>query len=148
MGAPTPPSTTEQHGATADDRPLCEVRLQLTERDLVLRVRGALVASTMPALSAQFDQLQCTPCDEVVLDLHELRSIDTVGSNAILGITQYMSQRHSTLQIRGASREIEGLLISAGLAEYLPDGGASSGDGASRLGLRAAAVGPPPRTPA
>jgi anti-anti-sigma factor len=148
MGAPTRPlSTTEQLRATAADRPLCEVRLQLFERDLVLRVLGSLVASTVPALSAQFDQLQCTPCDEVVLDLHELSAIDTVGCNAILGITQYMSHRHGTLQIRGASNAIRGLLVSTGLAEYLADD-ASSGSGASRLGLRPAAVGPLPRTPA
>lgn len=101
--------------------PRCEVTLLETDRGLTLRVRGSLDAQAMPALTAQFDQLQCTACDQAVLDLNDVLVVDCVGLNAVAGLCHYVSGRGGTLLIRCRPGAIRGLLVSIGLGSRLEE---------------------------
>jgi anti-anti-sigma factor len=79
----------------------------------------------MPALSAQFDQLQCSPCDEAVLDLRDVSVVDCVGLNALAGLSHYIDGRGGTLVIRCSPGAIRGMLVSTGLGSRLEDPGAA-----------------------
>jgi len=111
--------------ASADDEPApvgplrCEVTLLETPRGLTLSVGGALDAHSVAALSAQFDQLQCTSCDEAVLDLREVGVIDCAGLNAVAGLSHYIGGRGGTLVILCRPGAIRGLLVSTGLGPLL-----------------------------
>jgi len=98
---------------------LCKVTLRTSEHGLVLEVQGSLDGSCMPALSAQFDQLQCTPCEEAILDMTRVSVVDHVGLNAIAGLAHYVAARGGRFLIRCAPGAIRGLLISTGLGPHL-----------------------------
>jgi len=100
---------------------LCEVTLTTTEGGLLLAIRGALDASSMPALAVQIDQLQCTPCEKAVLDLCKVDVADHVGLNAIAGLAHYVAARGGRLVIRCSPGAIRGLLISTGLGAHIED---------------------------
>ena len=120
-----PPWVTSADAEPAPAGPLrCEVTLLETPRGLTLSVAGALDAHSVPALSAQFDQLQCTPCDEALLDLRDLSVVDGVGLNAVAGLAHDVAGRGGTLVIRCLPGAIRGLLVSTGL------GGLTEGTGA------------------
>lgn len=98
-----------------------EVLLDETARGLTLTVRGALDARAMPALATQFDLLQCTPCEEAVLDLCDVTVVDCVGLNAVAGLSHYVAGRGGILRIRCRPGAIRGLLVSTGLGARLED---------------------------
>jgi anti-anti-sigma factor len=99
----------------------CEVSLRGTEHGLLLEVSGSLDASCMPALSAQLDQLQCSPCEEAILDVTNVSVVDHVGLNAIAGLAHYVAARGGRFVIRCSPGAIRGLLISTGLGPNLVD---------------------------
>lgn len=101
--------------------PLCEVTLSHKDGVLVLSVRGCLVASSMPALSAQIDQLQCSPCEQTEIDIRAVEVIDHVGLNALAGLAHYISARGGRLVIGCCPGAIRGWLISTGLGRHLDD---------------------------
>jgi anti-anti-sigma factor len=97
----------------------CEVALHPTERGGTLVVRGTLDGSTLPALSAQIDQLLCTPCGEAVLDVRRVSVLDARGCRALAGLAHQVTRLGGTLIIRSAPGAITGLLVSTGLGQYL-----------------------------
>ena len=127
-----PDSILEVSPVCEEISPVCEVDLRwLDGARLVLRVTGTLDAVSVPTLSAQFDQVQCTPCPEILLDLSEIAVLDSVGCNAIAGLCHYISARGDRITIRCRSAAIRGLLGSIGLRRHLeavasdPDGTAA-----------------------
>lgn len=99
--------------------PVCEVALLTSSGGLTLEVKGTLDASTLPALSAQLDQLQCTPCDNTILDLQAVEVLDHVACNAIAGLSHYVAARGGDLVIRCVPGAIRGILVSVGLGDRL-----------------------------
>jgi anti-anti-sigma factor len=97
----------------------CEVFLFPGDRGGTLVVRGALDGSTLPALSAQIDQLLCTPCEEAVLDLRRVSVLDARGCRAVAGLAHQVARVGGTLVIRTGPGAIAGLLVSTGLGRYL-----------------------------
>jgi ABC-type transporter Mla MlaB component len=79
--------------------PSCSVALLNTEHGERLVVAGMLEAASLPAFSAQIDQLMCTPCGAVHLDLSGVTSIDEAGANAVTGLQSYIEGRGGTLLV-------------------------------------------------
>jgi anti-anti-sigma regulatory factor len=117
---------------TAKDRRASEswLRVELLGRGrtCTLILRGSLCGTSIAALEAQVDQLGCVPCDDVTVDLRELRAIDPVGANVLLGLYHYVDGRGGRLRVTGASDRIAITLrqyvveyaeIDAGLADAL-----------------------------
>jgi anti-anti-sigma factor len=100
---------------------VCEVELRISDLGSALSIRGALDAGSLPALSAQLDQLQCTPCQEVLLDVAAVTVLDHTGCNAIAGLAHYVSARGGRLIIRCGPGAIRGLLCSSGLGAHLEE---------------------------
>jgi anti-sigma B factor antagonist len=99
--------------------PVCQVELRSEDDVLTLEIRGTLDANSVPALAAQLEQLQCTPCDRAVLDVRRVGVIDHVGCNAIAQAAHYVRERGGRLVIRCLPGAIRGILASAGLAPFL-----------------------------
>lgn len=97
----------------------CEVVLFPGDRGGTLVVRGVLDGSTLPALSAQIDQLLCTPCEEAVLDLRRVSVLDARGCRAVAGLAHQVARAGGTLVIRTGPGAIAGLLVSTGLGRHL-----------------------------
>jgi anti-anti-sigma factor len=100
---------------------LCEVELATSDLGSALSIRGVLDADSLPALSAQLDQLQCTSCEHVLLDVASVSVLDHAGCNAIAGLAHYVSGRGGRLIIRCGPGAIRGLLVSTGLGAHLED---------------------------
>lgn len=94
-------------------------RTRPTERGATLVLRGTLDRSTLPALSAQIDQLLCAPFEEAVLDLRRVSVVEARGCRAVAGLAHEVSRLGRTLIIRSAPGAISGLLVSSGLGRYL-----------------------------
>lgn len=99
------------------------VELNTQGRSCRLVLNGTLCWSSIAALEAQFDQLACTPCDDVTVDVERLRSIDEVGLSVLAGIFRYVEARGGRLSVVGASDDLGAVLAEAGL-----DRGVGTGD--------------------
>ena len=100
---------------------LCQVELRTSDLGSALSIRGALDSRSLPALSAQLDQLQCTPCEHVLLDVASVSVLDHAGCNAIAGLAHYVTGRGGRLVIRCGPGAIRGLLVSTGLGPHLEE---------------------------
>jgi anti-anti-sigma factor len=85
---------------------------ELVEHDdrVVVSLRGALTVSSLPVLTAQFDQLGATSCREVVLDLYRLSALDPAGAAMLAGLDRYVRARGGLMVVRGADREVAAAL--------------------------------------
>ena len=118
-----PPRPVSEIDPMLEERPfpVCQVELRGDDDLLVLEIRGALDKTSVPAFSAQFEQLQCTPCDRAVIDVRKVGVIDCVGCNAIAYAAHYMRERGGHLAIRCAPGAIRGILASTGLSQFFED---------------------------
>jgi anti-anti-sigma factor len=80
--------------------PSLRVELESTGTRCLLLLQGNLCGTSIAALEAQIDQLGCMPCEEVIVDLQHLTSIDPVGANVILGLYHYVVGRGGRLRLR------------------------------------------------
>jgi anti-sigma B factor antagonist len=107
------------HDGGANPFARCGVVLHPSDGGGTLVVRGTLDGETLPALSAQIDQLLCTPCEEAVLDVRDLTVLDARGCRAVAGLAHAVAGLGGRLVIRTAPGAITGLLVSTGLGQYL-----------------------------
>jgi anti-anti-sigma factor len=89
-----------------------EVTLESSAATCRLILRGSLCVTTIAALQSQIDQLGCAPCHEVVVDMHGLTEMDTVGAKVVLGLYHYVVGRGGQLRVRGPLSHIAATLDS------------------------------------
>lgn len=82
----------------------------------VLRLRGRLCADTVPLLNRHVDRLGCRWCDDVVVDVGSLVTMDAVGAGLLVGLSHYVAARGGTFSVQGASPEAEAELAAAEVA--------------------------------
>lgn len=95
--------------------PMLSVALEVDGSQAVLRLRGALLATSVAALAAQIDQLGCTPCGNLVVDLKELADIDAIGVSALSGLRHYVRGRGGRIELFGAQPQVEHALGATAL---------------------------------
>jgi anti-anti-sigma factor len=78
------------------------VELQTSDRTCTFILRGALSGTSLAALEAQIDQLGSTACNDVVLDVTELKALDKRGARVLLGLYHYAGARGGQMRIIGA----------------------------------------------
>jgi anti-anti-sigma factor len=104
--------------------PVLHVQLKATGTACRLVLRGDLCDTTLATLEAQVDKLGCMPCQDVVVDLRWLNSLDTVGANVLLGISHYVAARGGSFRVTEARGEVAAILRSVA-AELIPACGES-----------------------
>ncbi|MCU1494719.1 MAG: hypothetical protein JWO62_2483 [Acidimicrobiaceae bacterium] len=92
---------------------LLTITLDDFETVCVLKLRGVLRDTSIAALEAQIDQLACTRCDSVVVDLDELTAIDTVGINVLTGLGHYVRGLGGHLELIGARGQVAEVIEDA-----------------------------------
>ena len=80
----------------------------------MLRLKGVLGATSIAALETQIDQLGCMDCQNVCVDLSELRGIDGVGVNVLNGLHDYVQGRGGHLELEGAIGQVADELAGSG----------------------------------
>jgi anti-sigma B factor antagonist len=118
---PRPVSQIDPMPLEVRPRPVCQVELRSEDDVLVLEIRGALDATSVPALAAQLEQLQWAPCERAVIDVRRVGVIDCVGCNAIAQAAHYVRERGGHLLIRCVPGAIRGILAAAGLSPFFED---------------------------
>jgi anti-anti-sigma factor len=78
------------------------VELQTRDKTCTLILQGALSGTSLAALEAQIDQLGCTSCNDIVLDVTDLRALDKRGARVLLGLYHYAGAMGGQLRIIGA----------------------------------------------
>lgn len=97
----------DRYGTWTDrEGPVLSVELVTDGTECCLRLRGALCGTAIAALSSQIDQLSCTPCNPVVIDLRYLAEIDGEGIEALVGLNRYVEGLGGRLELTGARRQI------------------------------------------
>jgi anti-anti-sigma factor len=94
--------------------PTLQVDLRTSGSKCRLTLRGDLRGATLMALEARVDQLGCVPCDELVVDLRRLSTVDGVGANVLLGLYHYIVARGGVLRVTGANARVTTTLESVG----------------------------------
>lgn len=79
--------------------PRCSVTLLSSRHADCLVVSGVLDAESLPAFTSQVDQLMCTPCRRVVLNLDGVTDIDQWASQVVLGLRTYVLARGGEIAI-------------------------------------------------
>jgi anti-anti-sigma factor len=98
-----------EHGETVDGQsgiPVLTVELVDTETRYWLTLRGDLTGASIAALETQVDQIGCSDCKEVLLDVTGLKRLDSIGLRVLIGIDQYVEALGGRLRILGASGEV------------------------------------------
>lgn len=111
---PARPDLGERAAARLDRREL-RVATEQTGSRCVLRLHGRLCSDTVATLDAHVDGLWCRWCDEVVVDLEDLRVLDLVGARVVVGLSHYVAGRGGRFRIEGASPFMESMLERAGV---------------------------------
>jgi anti-anti-sigma factor len=96
--------------------PTLEVGLRCSGKIGILKASGELIASSIAALHAQIDQLSCSRCTELIVDLHDLAGIDSVGVNVLVGLHHYLEGRGGRMATVGASDSVASQFSSTPLA--------------------------------
>jgi anti-anti-sigma regulatory factor len=114
---PTGPLTADVTGDLAESAPVLQVELESSPTTCRLTLRGILCDSSIAALEAQVDQLGCTPCHEVVIDLRQVTRLDPVGANVIFGLYHYVVGRGGELRAMTAHDQVTATLRAVAGAE-------------------------------
>jgi anti-anti-sigma factor len=94
--------------------PFFEVELRATGSTCSLMLRGELCGSSLPALETQVDQLGCMPCERVIVDLHQLQTLDPVGARVIVGLYYYVVGKGGELRVTKPNDQVAATLRAAG----------------------------------
>jgi anti-anti-sigma regulatory factor len=117
-GAPDDPGTFQNREAQVSAElpeapPYLEVELSATGDTCRLTLRGVLCATSLSALEAQVDQLGCMPCEQVVVDMHQLTELDEVGAKVILGLYYYVVGKGGELRMTDCVENVRATLQAA-----------------------------------
>jgi|SRR5271165_2899650 len=105
MSITLPPSGTTTRDVQGEGAVL-SVALEGEGASCVLRLRGVLRANSIAALETQIDQLGCISCQEVSVDLAELKAIDCVGVKVLNGLHQYVLGRGGHFELVGGHGQV------------------------------------------
>jgi anti-anti-sigma factor len=81
----------------------------------VLTLTGELNGTSIAALEVQIDQIGCSQCSRVVLDVSALRGLDSVGTRVLVGLDHYVSALGARLAITGARGQVAEALANSPL---------------------------------
>ena len=82
------------------------VELRVSGEVCTLVLSGVLSGTSIAALEAQVDQLSCTACGDVVLDVRRLKELDRTGASALSGLYHYVKARGGRYRIVGATDQV------------------------------------------
>lgn len=71
-----------------------------------LELCGMLCGTSIAALEAQIDQLSCTPCEALTIDVRKLHALDKGGARSLLGLYHYVTARGGRYRIVGATGQV------------------------------------------
>jgi|HubBroStandDraft_6_1064221.scaffolds.fasta_scaffold620101_2 anti-sigma B factor antagonist len=92
----------------------------LQERDrVVLRLQGELDLVGAPLLQTEIENPEIDTISTVVLDLQDLRFIDSAGLRVILAAHERSQQRGQAFALTRGSQQVQRLLSIAGVDEHL-----------------------------
>lgn len=74
-------------------------------REAILRVRGELDALTAPELRPTLDQLAETPGRDVIVDLSDLRLIDSSGVGALVSLFKRVRANGGSVRFVGVAEQ-------------------------------------------
>ncbi|MDQ1359819.1 MAG: hypothetical protein QOJ44_196 [Acidimicrobiaceae bacterium] len=100
---------------TEGEGPVLTVEFASTASLCVLTLSGELIGSSIAALEVQIDQIGCSECSRVVLDLFALRNVDSVGTRVLAGLDNYVRALGARLAITGATGQVAEALACAPL---------------------------------
>jgi anti-sigma B factor antagonist len=90
------------------------------ERDrVVVELHGELDLVSAPLLQAEIENPEIDSTEVVVLDLQDLRFIDSAGLRVILATHERSHQRGQAFALSRGSAQVQRLLSVAGLDEHL-----------------------------
>ena len=72
----------------------------------LLTVSGELNGTSIAALEAQIDQIGCSECHDIVLDVAGLLTVDSVGMRVLIGLDHYVRALGARLTVTGASGSV------------------------------------------
>lgn len=102
---------------------LADERLQIDvrhERDrVVIGLHGELDLLGAPTLQSEIENPELETTEMVVLDLRELRFVDSAGLRVILAAHERSQQRGQAFALSRGSAQVQRLLSIAGLDEHL-----------------------------
>jgi anti-sigma B factor antagonist len=102
---------------------LADERLQIDvrhERDrVVIGLHGELDLLGAPLLQSEIENPEIDGTEMVVLDLRDLRFVDSAGLRAILAAHERSQQRGQAFALSRGSAQVQRLLSIAGLDEHL-----------------------------
>jgi anti-sigma B factor antagonist len=102
---------------------LADERLQIDvrhERDrIVIELHGELDLLGAPALQGEIENPELEATEMVVLDLGDLRFVDSAGLRVILAAHERSQQRGQAFALSRGSAQVQRLLSIAGLDEHL-----------------------------
>lgn len=90
----------------------------------VLTMSGELNGTSMPALEVRIDQIGCSGCEDVVLDVTGLRALDRVARRVLVGLDHYVRALGAPLTVTGASGQVTEALATTRLVLVQSPGGA------------------------
>lgn len=99
--------------------PVLSIEFSTSESRCALTMRGALTRTSIAALEVQIDQIGCAQCEEVFLDVTELRALDQVGARILVNLDRYVRQLGAQLIVFGARGRVAQMLATLHL---LPPG--------------------------
>jgi ABC-type transporter Mla MlaB component len=96
------PTAPERLGAFDREDPRFEAELNWAAETALLTLHGSLEQCAVAALETQIDQVFCSPFTFLVVDLHELSTIDDIGVRCLVGLYHYVISRGSRIVVQGA----------------------------------------------
>lgn len=103
--------------SSVQDQLLIEVRRQ--NQTAVLRLQGELDLVSAPLLESELESAEIETATVVVLDLQELRFIDSTGLRVLLAAHQRAHERGQQFAITPGSEQVQRLLSITRVDEHL-----------------------------
>ena len=82
-----------------------DTTLERSGDQLILRIGGALTALCADGLRATIDEIVAESHDDVVVDLGQLRVIDSSGVGALVSLYKRLRQRGGSMIVRAVSNQ-------------------------------------------
>jgi anti-anti-sigma factor len=100
---------------TEGEGPILTVEFASTASLCVLTLTGDLNGSSIAALEVQIDQIGCSMCSRVVINVCALRNVDSVGVRVLVGLDNYVRALGARSVITGATGKVAEVLACAPL---------------------------------
>lgn len=85
----------------------------------MLALHGELDALTAPELARTLDDVLAQPYTRVMLDLNELRFVDSAGVSVLIKAKQAAATNGQVLVLRRPTEQLERVFALVGLADWL-----------------------------